>query len=144
MVSPKANIPQTGVTQHEVPVHTHMLVPCILVQSWVLLSALLRTPRATLTAQINNKVWSKTQTRLSDWQHEHSQACLNNKYFELKTRGATAPTRTTCCRHAQVRTQQHVKTMQPHAKRMSTHSFTLAWEHSTLCINFLFFESHII
>ena len=40
------------------PVHTHMLVPCILVQSCAhLLSALLRTPRATVTAQINNKVW---------------------------------------------------------------------------------------
>ena len=58
-----------------------MLLPCILVQSCAhLLSALLRTPRATLKAQINNKVSDKKdRTRLSDVQSgnicEHSQAC---------------------------------------------------------------------
>ena len=42
------------------PVHTYMLVPCILVQSCAhLLSALLRTLTATVTAQINNKVSDK-------------------------------------------------------------------------------------
>ena len=46
-----------------------------------------------------------------------------------KTRWAAAPTRTVCCLHSQARRQQHVKTMQPHAEGMSTHSFTQAWAH---------------
>ena len=53
-----------------------------------------------------------------------------NKYFELqKTLGTATPTRTTCCRHLQVRTRQQVRIMQPHAKSMSTHGFTQAWTH---------------
>ena len=39
------------------------------------------------------------------------------------------PTQTTCYHHSQVRTRQHIKTMQPHAKSISTHSFTQAWVH---------------
>jgi len=49
-----------------------------------------------------------------------------------KTCGAATPTRITCCRHSQVRTGQHVKTMQPHAKSMSTHSFTQAHSARTV------------
>ena len=46
-----------------------------------------------------------------------------------KTLGTATPTRTTCCRHLQVRTRQQVRIMQPHAKSMSTHGFTQAWTH---------------
>ena len=53
---------------------------------------------------------------LQCWRDEMYKEIMHaiNKYLELKkTRGATAPTRTTCCCHLQVRTRQHVKTMQP-------------------------------
>ena len=46
--------------------HTYMLVQCILVQSCAyLLLALLNTPRATVTAYINNKVSDKKTGKLT-------------------------------------------------------------------------------
>ena len=55
-----------------------------------------------------------------------------NKYFKLKkTRGAAAPTRSTRYLRSQVRTRQHVRTMQPHMpiQKVRAHSFTQAGAH---------------
>ena len=57
-------------------------------------------------------------------------ALIEKQVFRVnKTPGAAAPTWTTCCLHSQVRTRQHIKTMQQHTESMSTHSFTQAWAH---------------
>ena len=62
--------------------------------------------------------------------------------LKKKTRGATAPTRTTCCLQSQARTRQHVRTITAttyaHTNSTSTQSFTqtdCAYIHSS------FFES---
>ena len=54
-----------------------------------------------------------------------------NKYFELKTCGTAALTRTTCCLQLQVRTRQYVRAMQQHMpiQQVRAHSFTQAWAH---------------
>ena len=57
----------------------------------------------------------------------------NNKYFELKTCWAATPTQITyLLLQLQVRTQQHVRTMQSYMlihKSMSNQSCTQAWAH---------------
>ena len=64
---------------------------------------------------------------------------ISNKYFELKTRGAAAPTQITCCLQSQVRTRQHVRAMQQHM--LIQHGYT---DTDRLCMPFPFFESLLI
>ena len=52
-----------------------------------------------------------------------------NKYFELKNSWGYRPNSNYLLSSVANRTQQHVRTVQPHTKNMSTHSFTRAWAH---------------
>ena len=73
-------------------------------------------------------------------------------YFEfIKTRGATVPARTTCCLQLQVRTRQHVKTMQTMSKQCRKYEYIqfhtgTGTPTQTNCayIHFLFFSLKIL
>ena len=93
-----------------------------------------------LECPLCNYMHAQATTKLS----KHTQYAAINKYFKLKTRGAATPTWTTCCCHSQVRTRQHVKTMQPHAKSTYIWAHTVSLMHGhtdILWITFSFFES---
>ena len=91
-----------------------------IVCDWLLLFNI--TTWHSLERPLCNYMHAQWTTKLS----KHTQYTAINKYFELKRmhHGAATPTRTTCCCHSQIRTQQNVKTMQPHAKSIYIYEHT--------------------
>ena len=79
---------------------------------------------------------------LERWDVQRDNACYK-QVFEVKNRGATAPTRTTCCLQSQVRTWQHVKTMQPHTESMSTQSQSGMGTHTHCALVFPSLNPHL-